>query len=457
MAERKITKFKLYDVTPPSGSFSTFFNFDAYGGQFTPSALNSFGHLAGSYLFNDTLQTAGSFLWRHGHATVLPSLPNSDIFDGGSNANGLNDSGIAIGVSAYGEVSPYNGQPYYHAVIWQEGNVSDLGDLGGGDSWANYINGRGLVVGFAYNPTPDPYSFYGSQYHATTWSDGKIRDLGTLGGTDSEAWTANDRNEVIGISLLNTSPVPPFNQPREDAFVWSRGKMRDLGTLGGNFSTPTAINSEGQVTVLSFDSTNQQFQSFLWCEGQKSVLSGLGGEFVEATTLNDAGISTGAATDPTNTNFIAEIWLPSGEGHSMGTIAGDTGSVGLGINNWKAIVGGSGSVTLTGNNYVHAFIWQHGIMKDLNTMVPANSPLTLNVAYAINDRGVIAGWGTNSEGNQHAFVLVPDDRDDGSGFASAASLPAAPGSSIHMPSIASQMLQYSRMQGKSKQMNRIVQ
>lgn len=441
LAEREVTKYKLYDVGPPSGNLgSSFFNLD-YAGDFTPSPLNSEGHLAGSY--EDTPNSAASFSWDRDGVSTLPSLPNAEtVPHGGSNANGINDSGIVAGISSYGLVSPYNGSAYYHAVKWRHGNVHDLGDLGGGDSWANYINSRGMVVGYAYNSISDPYSFYGTQYHAVTWSEGKIVDLGTLGGTDSEAWTANDRGEVIGISLLNTPPVPPFNQPQEDAFVWSKGQMHDLGTLGGNFSTPTAINRNGQVTVLSFDHTNQQYQSFLWCERHKVVLSGLGGSFVEATTLNDFGIATGAGADPTNTTFVAEVWLPTGKALAMGTVGSDTGSIGLGINNRGVIVGGSGSVTLFGNNYAHAFVWRNGSMTDLNTLIPAGSSLTLNVAYAINDRGMIAGLGTNSDGNQHAFVLVPDedDEDGGRPFAAAASSPAAPGSSIRMPLPAANLL-----------------
>ncbi|MEO8726763.1 MAG: hypothetical protein ABI383_11680 [Acidobacteriaceae bacterium] len=459
--DHQVTKYKLYDIGPPAGNLSTFFNFDAIGGQFTPSPLNSYGHLAGTY--SDTPNTAAGFLWERDNFKVLPSLPNAEtVPHGGSNTTGINDSGVVTGFSSYGAISPLNGQAFYHAVSWRHGEVRDLGDLGGGDSWATYITSRGLVIGFAYNATPDPYSYYGTQYHATTWSDGRIRDLGTLGGTDSQAWAANSRGDVIGISLLNTAPVPPFNQPREDAFIWSRGHMRDLGTLGGNFSTPTAINRRGQVTVLSFDNTNQQYQSFLWCDGHQSVLAGLGGVFVEATTLNDYAISTGAATDPTNTNFLAEVWLPTGEGFALGAVAGDTGSVGLGINNQGVIVGGSGSVTLFGNTYAHAFVWQYGSLADLNTLVPAGSPLTLNVAYAINDRGMIAGMGTNSNGDQHAFVLVPDDDDhNGNGssngnatrgsarpFATAASAPAAPGSSIHTPSPAARLLRQTHKQDK---------
>jgi hypothetical protein len=82
--------------------------------------------------------------------------------------------------------------------------------------------------------------------------------------------------------------------------------------------------------------------------------------------------------------------------------------------------------------YHHAFIWQNGQIQDLNTLIPANSPLTLNVAYAISDNGIIAGLGTNAQGDMHAFVLVPDWKEQGQPFATAAERPAAPGSAVRV-------------------------
>jgi probable HAF family extracellular repeat protein len=432
-ASQPVMKYQLYDVGTLGGSTSVFFNWDYTGGDFTPSPLNQFGQLAGSSNLASDPNLAGSYLWSFGKLQQLPTLPNGNNHDGGSNANGVNDLGTTVGASAYGVISPYNGQPFYHAVSWINGNVKDLGDLGGGDSWANFVNNRGTIVGYAYSTIPDQYSYYGTQFHAATWQGGLIRDLGTLGGTDSEAWTANDKGEIIGIAFLSTPPVPPFNEPQTDAFLWARGKMMDLGNLGGGFSTPSAINQNGQVTVLSFDASNQHVLSYLWSGGKKYVLPTLGGNFVEATTLNDWGLVTGAGTDSSDSNFLAALWIPWLHLQlPLGTISGDTGSIGLGVNDLGVIVGGSGTVTLSGTSYSHAFVWQDGKIRDLNTLIPVGSPLTLNVAYAVNDSGMIAGLGTDMLGDTHAFVLVPDWLSDTPHFVTANSAGAAPGSSIQV-------------------------
>ncbi len=423
-----VNYYKFHNVGGLGGTFSTFFSVDLSGGDFTPSPMNSEGDLAAIYL-NKT-NNAASFVWSDGKSTRLPSLPHADQGGGGSNALGINNSGLVIGISNDGEVSPLNGKLYNHAVSWKHGHVRDLGDLGGHDSNANIVNNSGLIVGYAFNSTPDPYGFFGTQLHATTWRNGKISDLGTLGGTDSQAWQANDSGQIIGISFLNTPPGPPFNQPQDDAFLWSGGTMVDLGTLGGAFSTPTSINRSGQVTVISLDASNSLFQSYLWSGGTKAVLNSVGGNFVEALMLNNAATVVGWNSDVSDTNVIATVWSPAGNGQSLGTVGTDTGSIAFGINNAGTVVGGSGTITLTGQtSYMHAFVWQNGQMRDLNTLIPAGSSLTLNVAYAINSAGTIAGLGTDKAGNTHPFILEPDSSNPGS-FRSAAQAPAAPGSSV---------------------------
>ncbi len=432
LAQQRVTRYTLYDVGTLGGNFGGFFETDLTGGEFTPSPLNSRGQLAGVAL--DASNFAGSYLWSQGTLTQLPSLLHANNFGGGSNATGINDAGLVVGISNFGVLSPFNHQPYVVAVTWTNGSVKHLPDLGGHGSFANSVNNNGLVAGFAYNSTPDRYSYFGTQLHAATWQNGTLQDLGTLGGTDSEAWASNSNGEVIGISFLNTPPLPPFYQPQDNAFLWSNGTMHDLGTLGGSFSTPTAINSSGQVTVLSFDANNQYLRSFVWSAGNKTTLNSVAGNNVQALTLNDAGSIAGANSDAGDVNYLAALWQPSGSGRLLGTVAGDSGSLALGINSHGVVVGGSGTIpTTAASSYAHAFVWQGGAIQDLNTLVPAGSSLTLNVAYAINESGVIAGLGTTSTGDTHAFVLLPASTSD-QGFANASSTPVAPGSSIKMSS-----------------------
>jgi probable HAF family extracellular repeat protein len=96
----------------------------------------------------------------------------------------------------------------------------------------------------------------------------------------------------------------------------------------------------------------------------------------------------------------------------LGTLPGDVVfSSALGINNKGQVVGTSRDAR--GNQ--RAFLWQDGVMTDLNTLIPASSPLFLFAAQAINSRGQIAGVAVQiSTDEGHAFLATPNDTEDGS-------------------------------------------
>ena len=55
------------------------------------------------------------------------------------------------------------------------------------------------------------------------------------------------------------------------------------------------------------------------------------------------------------------------------------------------------------------FVGEDGSLFDLNSLVPPASALYLQLTYAINDSGEIAGTGVDASGNEHAFLLMPCD------------------------------------------------
>ncbi len=88
------------------------------------------------------------------------------------------------------------GLSHPHAVLWQDGGVSDLGVLPGGDwSEAYAVNDAGIVVGTAR--AADMY------LHAVLWQDGQILDLNDVlpagsGWVLNEARGVNNLGQVVG-------------------------------------------------------------------------------------------------------------------------------------------------------------------------------------------------------------------------------------------------------------------
>lgn len=60
-----------------------------------------------------------------------------------------------------------------------------------------------------------------------------------------------------------------------------------------------------------------------------------------------------------------------------------------------------------------AFLWQNGVMTDLNTLIPPGSPLFLIYGSAINKRGEIAGQAVDQSGSSVAFLAIPCDEEHG--------------------------------------------
>ena len=100
---------------------------------------------------------------------------------------------------------------------------------------------------------------------------------------------------------------------------------------------------------------------------------------------------------------LAFLWTREAGIKSLGKLAGDTSSQALGINGRRQVVGVSSS--LSGNR---AFLWENGVMRDLNDLVGSGFPDLLIVAQHINDAGVITGRAVpQGTSIQVPFVATP--------------------------------------------------
>lgn len=267
-----------------------------------------------------------------------------------STVDGLNDAGQVAGTAI---VTAANGAPMGRAFVYDAptGALQLLPSLPRGENQAEAraVNSTGqIVVGSAFtgqyisppNVGAQPFAIF----HPVLWSDGQIRDLGTLGGQAGDYGYATDVNgvgQVVGTSVLR-------------AFLWQNDKMT---ALGGDGTSAEAINSRGDVAG------SDNGQAAVWpAGGGERRLGKLNNDATHAWDINDAGVVVGNAQAQVTT---AEPFA--------GTRA------------WVSV---------------------NGRITDLNRQIPANSGWSLKVAYGINNRGQIVGVGTLN-GAVRAFLLTP--------------------------------------------------
>lgn len=353
--------------------------------------------------FNGDPFVQHTYVWRDGALTDLGAL-GPDPANNSSYPNALNARGDLAGVSDNGAMDPLTGTAATDAVLWRNGQIINLGTLGGNESQAFSINNRDQITGVAANATPDPFSMAGSQTQgrAFLWQDGIMRDLGTLGGPDSFGWFVTDRGQVVGVSYTSAMPNPVTGQPPAHAFLWQDGKMRDLGSLGGSvptFGGVNDVNSRGEIVGQSDLAGDQAAHPFLWDGSRLTDLGTLGGNFGSANSINERGDIVGWATLPGDNTAHALLWSHGTMSDLTGTAASQC-TVANAINSSDDVVGG----TCAGDD---ALLWSRGQQYDLNTLV-APSPLQLTDAVSINDRGQIIGEGALPNGEQRDYLLIPN-------------------------------------------------
>lgn len=341
------------------------------------------------------------FRWELGEKTDLGTFPGGTS----SCSQWINDRGWIVGSATNGTMDLLAGFPEAHATLWRNGEILDLGTLGGSESYAWSVNNLGQVVGFASNTKPDQsagnvFAWGATETHAFLWQSGRIRDLGTLGGPDSDALLINERGQITGMSITNSGAVDPF--------LWESGKMIDLGTLGGTFGYPNMINSQGQIVGFSDlpGDLPGQGHPFLWESGVLKDLGTLGGSRGEARSINDAGEAAGYGTFLGDQVVHAIMWT-NGKTIDLGATADFACSYANGINNLGQVLGAL--QFCPDNPPRQAFLWERGDLVNLNTLIPPGSEILLGGAFNADDRGEIVAEGALPNGDSRAVLLIPCD------------------------------------------------
>ena len=222
----------------------------------------------------------GAVVWgpQPGEIEALPTFAG----DSSAVALAINDQGQVVGTSGQCQ-GPPNGLAFQHAVLWQNGTVTDLGTLGGEMfNAANGINNRGQVVGQSDLPGE-------AATHAFLWQNGVMTDLGTLSGdANSVAFDINEKGQVVGNSCDVNFNCRPF--------LWEDGVMTDLNSLIPpnsplHLTFGAGINDRGEIAgsacVVSNGACTNELPAFLAipCDDEHSSLKAC----ADADDISDAG------------------------------------------------------------------------------------------------------------------------------------------------------------------------
>lgn len=378
------------------------------GAQATHYRIVNLGNLSGTSGTGNTLNNIGwatgsadlagnatehATVWIYGIKSDLGTLggPNSDVQWPVKNDNGLvagwSETAAQNQLNESWSCTAFNptGTPTGHVCVgfvWQWGVMTALPTLGGYNGFAAGANNRGQIAGWAEttyrDPTCDNKKNQFLQFEPVVYGpgSGEIHQLPNFPGDPDGAATAiNDEGDVVGIS--GTCDVAVGALSARHALLWHDGKVTDLGSFGGKgWNTPMAINNRGDVVGFS----------------------------------DFAGDLSGGVLTP---NFHAFLWnRETGRMTDIGVLPGDNLSEALDINDRGQVVG----ISIPS---LHAFIYENGRLRDLNKLIPSNSPLMLLEGGGINNRGQITGQacviadGSCPAGNDTpAYLAIPIDRDD---------------------------------------------
>mgnify|MGYP003592728695 CR=1 FL=1 len=286
------------------------------------------------------------------------------------------------------------------------------------------VNDTGQIVGYAFNDSDK------SRHAFITGSGGVgLTDLGTLGGTESYASGINNVGQVTGA----------FRTADEEWHAFITGPngagMTDLGNLGGYAVVPSAINNSGQVVgVVETGLGSSGFMTGANGQGITYL-----GSLIYAEGINDSGQVAGTFLTPESW-FRAFITGPNGEGMiDLGTLGGlesfanalnnsgqvigqsntfsgrihgfVTGSNGegmtdlsnLNIFNQGELIGITNSADIVGSS----FIYSQGVVHDFSLLPPVVAAGWTGLsAIDVSNNGQIVGFGVINE-QFETFLLSP--------------------------------------------------
>jgi probable HAF family extracellular repeat protein len=206
-----------------------------------------------------------------------------------SEAFAINDAGAIVGWSTNDQSTCTAFDGCWHAVLWENGAIVDLGGLDPRfQSYAYSISNSGRISG-----TSAIADYPSGNFHAVTWWHAELSALGMPpSATNAFAFGINAAGLAVGAADINGGSVP---------IVWSRGSIAQLPTPAQS-GEARKINERGQIVGRGSD------RALLWTDGSLTVLPNPTGSLrSEAYDINNAGVVVGDGF--TFSGMVAVRWV----------------------------------------------------------------------------------------------------------------------------------------------------
>jgi len=302
-------------------------------------------------------------------------------------------------------------------------DIQPLYGPSGAEANAWGLNAAGSVAGISYQTQ------FGDPGVGAIWVNGALA-FSLQQNPPSDLWRINTTGDCIGIWSVGNALHP---------LLLKGGAAVDLAPLVGAGAVATGINDSGRVCGIA-----QNPQTFIFDSATNTLLGSItplpGTTRTEADAINNVGVILGKCDDhgvvsdgpltkdlgpvdfatDINDNGIAcgtiqkdDPYLPfparcdtnlAAPTFQEIPIPGTGGGGAFAINNAGAIVGFYDS-SEDFDAVTSAFLYDGGSTVDLNQLI-SDPGWHLNIAYDINDRGQIAGYGVLN-GVRTAFLLTP--------------------------------------------------
>ena len=322
-------------------------------------------------------------------------------------AYGISNSGKVVGSSRL------VGDTATHSFLYSNGKMTDLYPLNSGNIQTvgpTSINGGKIASGVISNGI-----YYPALYDIKT---SQITVLDSLGGVtpynfNGVATSINDSGQAVGYSYLDDI--------NRHAFLYSNGVVTDIGSFGG-YSSATAINDKGMIVGFASDLYNGSAHAFFYSNGVMKDIDPVAPlDFSRsesyANDINKHGDVVGAFFTQGQSTFHG--FLSSNGVFTDIGVAGSLETYLLGINDRGQIVGIKsdpyndvcfdpelGSSVPCIKYEQHAFFYAKGKVINLDALIRPNSGWKLSWAFDINNNGQIVGYGLVND-KFRAFLLMP--------------------------------------------------